>query len=64
MREPSLRDTVKRLLDKSKIPTSVISRESGVPSGALYHFRTKGEDMRSENMEKLYIYLTGEPLVK
>jgi predicted transcriptional regulator len=59
----TLRETVKRLLGESKLTYTTISRESGVPYGALYHFATKGDDMKSCHMEKLYTYLTGEPLL-
>jgi len=54
---------VRRLLQESKLSYTVISRESGVPYGALYHFSTAGEDMKSQHMEKLYEYLTGEKLI-
>jgi|TARA_R110002167_G_scaffold294935_3_gene499540 hypothetical protein len=42
----------------------VISRESGVPYGAVYHFAKAGADMQSGYMEKLYEYLSGKPLLK
>lgn len=59
----TLRETVKRLLQESRLTYTTISRESGVPYGALYHFATKGEDMKSGHMEKLYTYFTGESLL-
>lgn len=51
------------MLDESKLSYKTIERESGVPYGALYHFAKKGTDMRSEHMEKLYVYFTGKPLL-
>lgn len=62
--QESLREAVKRLLLESKLTYALISRESGVPYGALYHFATEGEDMKSQYMETLYEYLSGEPLLK
>lgn len=59
----TLREKVKRLLGESKLSYTTISNESGVPYGALYHFATKGEDMKSGHMEKLYCYLTGKQLI-
>lgn len=41
-----------------------ISDKSGVPYGALYHFATKGDDMSSENMQKLYEFLSGRTLLE
>lgn len=61
---PSLRTTVKRLLKESKRSYTVISSESGVPYGALYHFATQGDDMKSQHMEKLYEYFTGQKLIE
>lgn len=59
----SLRSTVKRLLLASDLTYQKISDRSGVPYGALYYFATKGEDMKSEHMEKLYEFFTGEKLI-
>ena len=60
----TLRDTVRELLKESRLTKTIIAEESGVPYGALNHFATKGEDMRSEYMENLYIYFTGKPVVE
>jgi predicted transcriptional regulator len=62
--QETLRDTVRRLLSESKLNYTVISREADVPYGALYHFATAGDDMKSQHMEKLYIYFSGKPLLE
>ena len=59
----TLREKVKRLLGETDVSYAVISEKSGVPYGAVYNFATKGDDMKSANMEKLYEYLTGKPLI-
>lgn len=61
--EKNLRDVVKGLLLESELSYRKIADKSGVPYGALYHFATKGEDMQSAHMEKLYAHLTGKPLL-
>lgn len=60
----TLRQEVKNYLADTKIPITVISKEAKVPYGAVYCFKTKGRDMCSEYMQKLYEYFTGEPLIK
>lgn len=58
----SLRDTTKELLARTKLALTTISNDSGVSYHALYYFKTKGEDMKSEDMQKLYEYLSGKQL--
>ena len=60
----TLRDSVGKMLAESDLSYTTISRQSGVPYGALYHFGTRGADMRSEYMELLYTYFTGSPLIE
>ena len=59
----TIRGVVKQKLIESRLSYRIIADESGVPYDALYYFATKGNDMRSEHMEKLYIYFTGKPVV-
>lgn len=61
----SLREEVRRLLDETDVPLTTIASKSGVPHGALYHFhKGGGADMRSEYMEAVYTYLSGEALIE
>lgn len=62
--QKSLREEVKRMLLDSDVPYTTISNKSGVPYPALYHFATKGDDMKSQHMEKLYEYFTGNLLIQ
>ena len=59
----TLRDRVSAFIAESSLSYRVIATQADVPYGALYHFATRGEDMRSEYMEKLYIYFTKTPLI-
>ena len=56
----NLKEFVKAQLGATKIPLSVICREADVPYSATYYFKTKGSDMRSEYIQKLYTYFTTE----
>lgn len=58
----NLREFIKLKLEESDVPVSTIATKAGVPYGALYHFKTKGSDMRSEHIENLYAYFTGKEL--
>jgi len=59
----NLRELIKDKLEGTDVALSIVSAKSGVPYGALYHFKTKGTDMRSEHLEKLFKYFTGRDLL-
>lgn len=61
--EKNLREVVKGLLLGSELTYQKIADKSGVPYGAIYYFATRGQDMQSAHMEKLYECLTGKPLL-
>ena len=60
----NLRDKMKKELEETDVPVSIISVKSGVPYGALNYFKTKGTDMQSKHLEKLYKYFTGKELLE
>ena len=59
----NLRKLIKQHLEDTDVPLSIISTKSGVPYGALYHFKKRGTDMRSQHLESLYTYFTGKKLI-
>jgi len=60
----TLKTETRQLLAVCDLTYQKISDKSGVPYGALYHFATKGDDMSSENMQKLYEFLSGRVLLE
>ena len=54
-----IKDAVLKLLHKTEVPLTTICKKAGVNYSAVHQFRAgRNSDMKSENVQKLYEYLT------
>lgn len=59
----TLRQFIKDKLNSTDEPIKQVARSAGVPYGAVHYFKTKGKDMESRHLEKLYFHFTKRPLI-